>query len=396
MGPVRGFGWLYSKSLTVFYPAGLEDKGFRKLMDATIKTLAKQHAFVFLFFMASIFSGCRQEKSKPDQVPEASRMADLNQLADTTRTRMVWVPGGTFLMGSGEPGFGDATPVHPVTLDGFWMDEHEVTYGQFAQFVKATGYKTIAEKALNPAHYPGVDPNKLVPGSAVFTPPGQAVGLDNPLAWWQYVPGANWRQPQGPGSGAETLKHLPVVQVSYADAQAYAKWAGKRLPTEAEWEFAARAGKESLPYYWGSALKPGDQWVANIFQGDFPNKNTAEDGFAGSAPVKSFAPNPFGLYDMEGNVWEWCHDFYRPDYYSQSPAANPQGPADSFDPQEPGVVKRVQRGGSFLCSDQYCNRYKAGSRGRGEVTSSSDNLGFRCVKDKVNQQGNLTAQLPSH
>ncbi|HSC39914.1 MAG TPA: SUMF1/EgtB/PvdO family nonheme iron enzyme, partial [Chitinophagaceae bacterium] len=176
-------------------------------------------------------------------------------------------------------------------------------------------------------------------------------------------------------------QHDPVVQVCYTDAAAYARWAGKRLPTEAEWEYAADAGKTNQKYYWGNELKPGGKWVANIFQGSFPDGNTKEDGYATLAPVKSFPPNAWGLYDMEGNVWEWCSDLYRPDYYKSSPAVNPKGPADSYDPDEPGAEKHVQRGGSFLCSDAYCIRYKAGSRGKGETGSAGNNLGFRCVKD---------------
>ncbi|PRY36037.1 formylglycine-generating enzyme required for sulfatase activity [Spirosoma oryzae] len=293
---------------------------------------------------------------------------------------MVWIPGGSFRMGSDE--FADARPVHSVTVDGFWMDTHEVTNADFARFVKQTGYRTTAERPLDPADYPDVPADKLVPGSAVFTPPAQGVSLDNPLQWWQYVGGANWQHPAGPGSSIRGHEDEPVVHVSYDDAVAYARWAGKRLPTEAEWEFAARAGLEEQPYYWGNTQQPGGKWVANIYQGDFPQRNTQADGFAGIAPVKRFPANPYGLYDMDGNVWEWCQDLYRPDYYSQSPTANPPGPADSYDPEEPGSVKRVQRGGSFLCSDQYCTRYKAGSRGKGEVSSGSNNLGFRCVRDK--------------
>ncbi len=245
--------------------------------------------------------------------------------------------------------------------------------------MEATGYKTVAERPLNPADYPGVPVDKLVPGSAVFTPTPTAVSLENPLQWWNYVAGADWAHPDGPESSIKGRENLPVVHVSYEDAAAYARWAGKRLPTEAEWEFAAQGGRGNHTYYWGDQLKPGNKWVANIYQGNFPDKNLNEDGYAGAAPVKSFPANPYGLYDMDGNVWEWCQDLYRPDAYQNSAAQNPKGPTDSYDPDEPGVTKRVQRGGSFLCSDQYCIRYKAGSRGKGEVTSGSNNLGFRCV-----------------
>ena len=292
---------------------------------------------------------------------------------------MVWIPGGDFTMGS--EGFADSRPVHAVTVNAFWMDAHEVTNVQFEKFIKATGYVTTAERPLDPKDFPGVPADKLVPGSAVFSPPSHAVPLNNPMQWWQYIPGASWKQPRGPGSSIQGREDDPVVQVSFEDAQAYAKWAGKRLPTEAEWERAARAGKNNKDYYWGREQKPEGRWTANIFQGSFPHQDKGEDGHIGVAKVKTYPPNDFGLYDMEGNVWEWCADYYRPDYYSQSPRSNPQGPADSYDPDEPGAVKRVQRGGSFLCSDEYCIRYKAGSRGKGEISSASNNLGFRCVKD---------------
>jgi sulfatase modifying factor 1 len=298
----------------------------------------------------------------------------------TDTTGMVWIQGGKYLMGSDE--FPDSRPIHEVTVDGFFMDAQEVTNAQYAEFVAATKYKTVAERPLNPADYPGVPADKLVPGSAVFTPTPSKVSLDNPLQWWSYVPDAHWAQPEGKESSVKGRENYPVVHVSYEDAAAYAKWAGKRLPTEAEWEFAARAGKSDQPYYWGKDLKPNNKWVANIYQGHFPDKNTKEDGYQGAAPVKSFPANAYGLFDMDGNVWEWCSDLYRPDAYGKSVSKNPKGPADSYDPDEPGAIKRVQRGGSFLCSDEYCIRYKAGSRGKGEITSGSNNLGFRCVSDK--------------
>lgn len=294
---------------------------------------------------------------------------------------MVWIPAGSFQMGS--PDFPDAKPLHEIELDGFWIDEHEVTNAQFTQFVEATGYQTVAERALDPADFPNVPLDMLVPGSAVFSAPKNKVDLNTPLQWWDYVAGANWRYPEGPSSTIKGRENYPVVQISYVDAAAYAKWAGKRLPTEAEWEFAARGMKENAKYYWGKELKPNGKYVANIFQGEFPMHDSKEDGFAGLAPVKSFAANPLGLYDMDGNVWEWCSDYYRPDYYQSSPKKNPKGPSDSFDPQEPGLIKRVQRGGSFLCSDQYCERYIAGSRGKGEESSGSNNIGFRCVSDQA-------------
>lgn len=340
---------------------------------------------IFLFSVVSInVLSCRQEvkdHGSSTSNHHGQELAENAPQTDTVESKMVWIPDGTFDMGSDKPHFPDAKPIHEVTLKGFWMDEHEVTNAEYAEFVNATGYVTIAERPLNPADFPGVPVENLVPGSAVFTPTSQAVPLDNILQWWQYIPGASWRHPQGPANSIEGQPNKPVVHISYKDALAYANWAGKRLPTEAEWEYAAQGGQGGQAYYWGTELKPEGKWAANIYQGNFPDNNTGEDGFMGVAPVKSYAPNPYGLYDMEGNVWEWCNDYYRPDYYVTSPKNNPQGPSDSYDPAEPGAVKRVQRGGSFLCSDQYCIRYRPGSRGKGEVSSGASNLGFRCVKD---------------
>jgi formylglycine-generating enzyme required for sulfatase activity len=294
---------------------------------------------------------------------------------------MIWLRGGTFSMGA-ENGAPDEMPVHQVTVNGFWMDRTEVVNEQFAKFVEATGYVTVAERAPSVKDFPDADPKMLVPGALVFTAPGEAVSLDNELAWWRYVPGANWRHPQGPDSTIVGRDKFPVVQVAWDDAVAYARWAGKRLPMEAEWEYAARGGLERQTYAWGSEKNPHGQWRANIWQGHFPNQNSSDDGFAGSAPVASFPPNGYGLYDMSGNVWEWCADWYRPDYYAQSPAQNPPGPNDSFDPHEPGAQKRVQRGGSYLCSDVYCTGYRVSARMKCTPDTGLSNTGFRCVMDK--------------
>ncbi|REK19637.1 MAG: formylglycine-generating enzyme family protein [Planctomycetota bacterium] len=291
---------------------------------------------------------------------------------------MVWVPGGRYWMGDNE--FSDARPEHLVEVDGFWMDQHEVTNAEFAEFVEATGYRTVAEIPPSPDDFPTVPPADLKAGSIVFTPPEHPVPLTNHFAWWSYVPGADWRHPEGPESTIEGREDHPAVHISFKDAQAYADWAGKRLPTEAEWEFAARGGLDRQPFCWGEELQPGDDWLANIWQGNFPTENTESDGYRTTAPVESFEPNAYGLHEMAGNVWEWCADWYRPDYYYHSPAKNPPGPKTSHDPQEPGLPKRVQRGGSFMCSDLYCVRYRPGTRGKGEVTSAAGHVGFRCVK----------------
>lgn len=308
----------------------------------------------------------------------ASEADSLSYKEGKDSVRMVLIEGGAFQMGSSN--FPDAQPIHEVEVSSFYIDEHEVTNAQFQAFIDATGYVTVAERPLDPEEFPGADPAMLVPGSAVFAAPKEVQGLDNYIQWWQYIPGANWKHPEGPDSSIEGKESHPVTQLAYQDAEAYAKWVGKRLPTEAEWEYAAKGGMHTdETYYWGNEKKEGGKWLANIYQGDFPSNNTKEDGFETTAPVKSFPPNAYGLYDMEGNVWEWCADFYRPDYYSNSPKVNPKGPTDSHDPQEPRLIKRVQRGGSFLCNDQYCERYKAGSRGKGEINSPTNNVGFRCV-----------------
>lgn len=316
----------------------------------------------------------------PSRFSNSDTALDIVAGAGVDQVKMVKVVGGYFLMGSEQ--FADAKPVHEVKISDFLIDEHEVTNSQFEEFVKSTGYVTVAERPLDPKEFPGVDPAMLKPGSAIFSPPKEVQGLTNHLQWWSYVVGANWRHPEGPNSSIKGKENFPVVHIAYQDAEAYAKWAGKRLPTEAEWEYAARARMSNpMTYYWGNELLDNNRYLANIFQGQFPVLNTKLDGYIGTSPVKAFPANSIGLYDMEGNVWEWCADYYRPDYYAKSTAENPKGPADAYDPDEPGAIKRVQRGGSFLCNDQYCERYKAGSRGKGEINSPTNNVGFRCVKD---------------
>ena len=315
---------------------------------------------------------------------------------------MVWIPGGEFWMGVAEDIdaesrfagdlYGDARELHKVYVDGFWMDKTEVTNAQWAKFVAETKYMTIAERLPNPKDYPGGEEyakeNKDLfaePFSFVFQKPNVRVAnIVSPAqiyAWWRPVRKASWKWPEGPGSDVVGKDDYPVVQVCYEDALAFCRWAGKRLPTEAEWEFAARGGLDRKVYCWGDERTPGGKWMCNAWQGEFPNENTKDDGFEGIAPVAQYPPNGYGLHDMAGNVWEWCADWYRPDYYPDSPERNPQGPKSGFDPAEERVEKRVQRGGSFLCADSYCKRYIPGARGKGEPLSAANHIGFRCVKD---------------
>jgi formylglycine-generating enzyme required for sulfatase activity len=306
---------------------------------------------------------------------------------------MVWIPGGEYSMGAadapdmndvGMSATRDSRPIHRVYVDGFFMDITDVTNKQFAAFVNATGYVTVAERRPRAEDFPGAPPENLIAGAVVFTPPSHPVSLDDHFQWWNYVHGANWRHPEGPRSGIDGKDNYPIVQVAYEDAEAYAKWAGKRLPTEAEWEFAARGGLAGKPFVWGDEFRPHGTWMANTHQGHFPDHDTGEDGAAGLMPVAQFAPNGYGLYDMAGNAWQWTSDWYRPDYYAQlaatgAVARNPRGPDTAFDPSEPGQLKKVHRGGSFLCTDQYCSRYMVGTRGKGEVSTGTNHLGFRTV-----------------
>lgn len=310
---------------------------------------------------------------------------------------MVWIPGGEFIMGGDDPlARPDESPRHRVRVRGFWMDATEVTNAQFRAFVEATAYVTVAERPVDwdllklqlPEGTPKPSDEMLQPGSLVFTPPDHAVDTSDFSQWWSWVHGASWRHPEGPGSTIDGREDHPVVHVAFEDALAYCAWAGKRLPTEAEWEFAARGGLDGKVNVWGDA--PIDARRANTWQGEFPAVNTAEDGFAGAAPVKRFPPNGYGLYDTAGNVWEWCSDLFRPDTYArrlleigrEGAADNPTGPTKSLDPRNPYAPEsRVQRGGSFLCHDSYCASYRPSARMGTTPDSAASHVGFRCASD---------------
>ncbi|XAM01386.1 formylglycine-generating enzyme family protein [Phycisphaeraceae bacterium D3-23] len=311
-------------------------------------------------------------------------------MVEPTTAGMVWVPAGSFVMGTND-GHWNAAPAHELSMDGFWMDAHEVTNAEFAAFVEATGYVTVAEKPIDlatiPAHMHGnLTPDMLVPQSMVFTPTDGPVPLDSEHRWWRMERGADWRHPEGPGSSITGRDDEPVLHVAWEDAQAYCLWAGKSLPTEAQWEYAARGGLSDVTYVWGDEKNPGGAWMANIWQGEFPVTNTQEDGFTAAAPVGSFPPNGYGLYDMSGNVWEWCADYYSDAYYARSPAQNPPGPdryQDSGPRSAEGLSMRIIRGGSFLCSDVYCLGYHPTARMYTDESSATNHTGFRCVSNTL-------------
>ncbi len=362
-------------------------------------------AAVFLLAAAALifsiaFRGTDTPVAEHQSTPgDNQQLIEADQPANSVRTSseptfkgMVFLPGGRFTMGALDSA-PDEFPPHEVELDGFWIDTHEVTNSQFAEFVKATGYVTTAEQPPElRALQPGVNreeikilPELNQPGSICSYLLGSRKDIDpekGAYSWWQYVPGANWRHPEGPESSIDDRMDHPVVHVSWLDAMAYCKWANKELPTEAQWEYAARGGLNDQSYPWGDQRNPGGQWLHNIWQGEFPISNTADDGFLQTAPVGSFPANNFGLFDVSGNVWEWCRDYYQPEYYSSSPRSNPTGPDSSFDPMDPAVIKRVQRGGSFMCSEQYCIGYRTTARMKGEEDTGAFHTGFRCVINK--------------
>jgi formylglycine-generating enzyme len=305
---------------------------------------------------------------------------------------MSWIPGGTFLMGS-EDFYPEEGPVHEVSVDGFWMDQHIVTNQQFARFVEATGYVTVAERALNPADFPGAPPENLVPGALVFQKTRGPVDLTDYRNWWAWAPGTSWRHPLGPQSSIDDIAQHPVVHVAYEDAEAYAHWAGKELPTEAEWERAARGGLEGKKFTWGDEHFPGGKAMANSWQGEFPWQNLLVDGFSGTSPVGSFPSNDYGLFDMAGNVWEWTSDWFiqrHADAVVQAccgPAVNPRVSSleKSYDPRQPAfrIPRKVVKGGSHLCAPNYCLRYRPAARQPQMIDTGMSHIGFRCITRAV-------------
>jgi formylglycine-generating enzyme required for sulfatase activity len=322
--------------------------------------------------------------------PTRSGVATESLVEAATGKTMHRISGGTFLMGS-DAHYADERPAHRVQVDGFWMDETAVTNAEFARFIAATGYVTVAERPLDPAQYPGARAEALAPGSLVFRMTDGPVDTADYRNWWTWTPGACWYCPEGPDSTADGREDYPVVQIAYEDAAAYANWAGKALPTEAEWEFAARGGLEGVEFAWGNELVPGGRHMANTWQGPFPWRNFTADGFAGTCPVRSFPPNGYGLFEVCGNVWEWTTDWWAPRHEGANPTklsccppANPRGPVmeRSFDPAQPAIriPRRVVKGGSFLCAPSYCRRYRPAARHAQMVESGMSHIGFRCIR----------------
>ena len=347
--------------------------------------MIKNVNFKWLVLLLVLFQ-CKESNTSTSQTTNTAEVIQ--------KDGMVWIPAGEFVMGAKEQsGTNDAQAAHPVKVNGFWMDETEITNRQYVEFVEATGYVTLAErpidweemKKLLPAGTPKPPDEDLQPGSLVFTPPNGPVALNDYSQWWSWVVGADWKHPLGPDSNIDGKENYPVVQLAYEDAEAFAKWAGKRLPTEAEFEYAARGGLDFKTFSWGDELNPQGKYLANYFQGAFPYNDSGDDGFSGIAPVKSYPPNGFGLYDMTGNVWELCTDWFAVEDFNQSGTStiviNPRGPAKTYDPNDPYAVKRVSKGGSFLCSHEYCSNYKPSGRQGSSFDTGMNHTGFRCVKD---------------
>ena len=351
-------------------------------MSRTIATLLLAAAGAALLVANGVKA---DDDDRPDRLCDA--YGGLPE-GDGAHAGMVWIEGGTFTMGDDEER-PEERSAHEVTVSGFWIDRHEVTNAEFARFVAATGYVTIAERGLDPREYPGVAPELRAPGAVVFTPPDRLLDLVAVTQWWRYVPGADWRHPSGPGSSSAGRDNHPVVDVAYEDARAYARWLGRELPTEAQWEFAARGGLNGATYGWGDDYyDPVAGWRANTWQGLFPLDDEADDGHAGTAPVGCFAPNRYGLFDMAGNVWEYARDWYLPGHLADA-ATDPQGPdatltAHYVGPTGPAVVIK---GGSYLCAPNFCARYRPAARQPQELSLGASHLGFRTVSSIHGEQG---------
>ena len=325
--------------------------------------------------------------SEPNRSGVGGVPLKIERLDRSPTSGMIFVPGGTFRMGS-DRHYPEEAPVHRVTVGSFWMDRTPITNREFRKFVEATGYVTFAEVAPDRKDYPGALPNMLKAGSLVFSPPDHPVDLANFANWWAFKFGANWRRPYGKGSSIRGLDEHPVVHVAYRDAETYAAWAGKALPTEAEWEFAARGGLDGAEFAWGNEFTPGGRHMANTWQGQFPRQNLAEDGFERTSPVETFPPNDYGLFDMIGNVWEWTTDWYSSHHTADAPKAccipeNPRGGsvANSYDSCQPQIKipRKVVKGGSHLCAPNYCRRYRPAARHAQPIDTSMSHVGFRCV-----------------
>jgi sulfatase modifying factor 1 len=314
--------------------------------------------------------------------------------SESPNSNMVWIAGGTFLMGS-DKAYPEESPTHSTMVEGFWIDKYAVTNEEFAKFIDATAYITTAERPPNPEDYPGALPEMLKPASVVFQKSSHRVDLRNHYNWWTYVAGADWRHPEGPESSIAKRAHHPVVHISYEDAEAYAKWIGKEIPTEAEWEFAARGGLEGATYAWGEDMTINGKHMANTWQGEFPWQNLQHDGYEGVAPVGQFPPNGYGLYDMIGNVWEWTTDWYTANHPAGKGCCSgsvPKGDREaSYDPRQPEIKipRKVMKGGSYLCAPNYCQRYRPAARMAQAVDTSTCHLGLRLI-----QRTSPPTQLP--
>jgi formylglycine-generating enzyme required for sulfatase activity len=353
---------------------------------------------IVILLLLILATSCKESPSSANKSLSLSDTDLIRTKGETeNRQNMVFIKGGQFTMGSNEEyAEGHEGPEIVVEVNDFYMDTTEVTNAMFAKFVEETGYLTVAERPIDwevlkndlPEGTPKIADSLLVPGSLIFSPPAQRVPLDDYSQWWTWKTGADWRHPRGPNTSIEGLENHPVIHIAFEDAEAYAAWAGKRLPTEAEWEYASRGGDGNSQFQWGDELTPENTYKANFFQGVFPISNSKEDGYEYTAPVGHYPPNSFGLYDMIGNVWEWTSDLYRPDTKAQYAAMgvkvckNPLGPNNSFDPNDPyASEKRVVKGGSFLCSVEYCLNYRPSSRMATNYDSGQSHVGFRCVMD---------------